>query len=149
MRFFIPLFLLMAAGIVQADAIIVEQAYARASIPGQSNAAAFVVITNQQQHPVSLTALDSDAANQVELHTHQHSNGTMQMRKVENLQLEPGQTLDLKKEDMHLMLMGLETPLQQGKQISITFCFDEDCMDVDFPVISIKTETQGQHHHHH
>lgn len=147
MRLALPLLLFFAALTARAaDSITVSDAYVRASIPGQPNTAAFATLHNKSGQAVTLASLQSPAAKTVELHRHENHNGTMRMRKVESFSLAAGNTTNLQDAGMHIMLMALEKPLEEGRSIHITFCFDNnDCVTGEFPVTGIK---RMQHKHH-
>lgn len=147
MRFTLPFLLFFAALTAQAATpVTISDTHARASIPGQSNTAAFAVLHNNTDTPVTLKKLHSPTAQKVELHQHENDNGTMRMRKIESFTLAAGDTIDLQKTGMHIMLMALEKPLKEGQNISITLCFDENaCVTGEFPVVGIKRK---QHAHH-
>lgn len=55
--------------------------------PGSPNTAAFMVLKNDADKPVTLTAAASPDAGRAELHTHLHENGVMKMRQVESIEI--------------------------------------------------------------
>jgi hypothetical protein len=128
----------------------VENAYVRGLPPGQKNTAAFFTLTNNSDMRIRLNKLSSEAASKVEVHETQNVDGQMQMRRVDDVSLEPGQSVEFKPNGMHIMLMGLTKPLKDGDKISLRLCFTEFCRMLDLAVVSVLNEgTQKSHQHMH
>ena len=64
----------------------------------------------------------------------------MRMRQVKTLEIAPGETVALKPGGLHLMLIGLKRPLQDGEEISLNLCSGEQCWTYSVPVISVLKE---------
>ena len=76
--FYSTLALLLAApALAKVEAV---DGYVRLLPPGSPNTAAFMVLKNDGDKPVALTAVASPDAGRAELHTHLHENGVMKMR---------------------------------------------------------------------
>lgn len=103
---------------VYAGDIRIEDARARASVPGQDSALLDLTITSKQ--PATLTAISSPASKTVELHSMTHENGVMKMREVKTLELPAGKRINLDKNGYHLMLTGLNAPLKAGETVALT-----------------------------
>jgi copper(I)-binding protein len=108
-----------------ADRISVSDPYARAVPPGQTNSALFMTLTNASGEGHSLVAAESPVAEAVELHNHIMDGGMMRMRRVEYIDLEPGETVALEPGGLHLMLIGLSRQLQPGQQVDLTLVFGD------------------------
>jgi copper(I)-binding protein len=65
--------------------------------------------------------------------------GIAKMRPVEGgLEIKPGQSVTLTPSSLHVMLMGLKQPFQQGQHIKGTLTFQKaGKLDVEFAVESI------------
>jgi hypothetical protein len=69
-------------------------------------------------------AARSPRAARVELHRTTMTNGVMEMRPVEAIEIPPRGTVVLAPNGLHFMLMGLTAPLKAGEKISITLSFE-------------------------
>lgn len=96
----------------------VEQAWTRATAPGQDSAMVQAVITSRQA--VQLVGGSCACAERVELHSMVHEGGMMKMRQVEAVDLPAGEAVDLGAAGYHLMLMGLKQPIQDGQKLELT-----------------------------
>lgn len=106
-----------------ADAVTVENAWARASATGAGNGAAFMTLTNPTAQADTLTSASADVAMSVELHTHLHDNGVMRMRKVDSIPVPANGSTSLKPAGYHVMLLGLNAPLKEGQSFPLTLTF--------------------------
>ena len=89
----------------------------RAPIPGQTVGAVYLSLTNTGSSDRVFTGIQVDWAKKAEFHEHRHSNGMMQMRKVEQLVVPAQQTLNLVPGGFHIMVFGVSgdidsTPLE-------------------------------------
>ena len=90
--------------------------WARATPKGASTGAAYMTITNTGKTPDKVSCVSSDASAECQIHTMTMDNGVMQMRPVEGgLEIKPGETVTLKPGGLHVMLVNLKHPLEQGK----------------------------------
>lgn len=107
--------------------IMIEDAYARASSPAAKAGAAFMQIMNMTGEDDRLIAASSNASKIAQLHTHKDKgDGVMQMLHVEEgFELPAGETLTLQRGGNHVMLMGLNDPLDNGEVISVTLTFEK------------------------
>ena len=64
------------------------------------------------------------AARVVELHTHVREGEVMRMRPVTDIPVPAGQTVELRPGGLHVMLIGLTGPLQQGSRVPLTLRFE-------------------------
>jgi len=109
--------LLMSAGVYAGD-IQVENAWTRASAPGQDAAGVDLTITSKQA--AALVGVSSAACKTVELHSMTSESGMMKMREVEAIQLPAGKRVNLHEGGYHLMLTGLKAPLKAGESVPLT-----------------------------
>ena len=123
--FFVVCWLSQACLAVEAIAarLVVENASIRSMPPGQTVTAAYLTITNLNSIPCTLHAASSQIAERVEFHRHSHSNGMMQMRKVDSLVIPSGSQLVFRSGGLHLMLFGVDLA-QEAKSSPIELVLD-------------------------
>ena len=117
--------LLLTSHLAAAE-VNVDGAYVRAVPPGQMNSAAFMQLTNHDNQDISLIAATSDAAKNVELHTHTQDNGVMRMRQINEIKLPSEQKVTLQPGGLHIMLIGLTRNLTTGENINLSLTFSDD-----------------------
>ena len=119
--------------------VIIECAWARELPPVSENGAAYVTIVNGGDRPDRLTSASSPIAERVEIHIHEDAGGVMAMRRLDGLDLPPGERVHFAPGRMHLMLIGLEQPLEKGRRFTIRLEFA-----LAPPVeIGVPVETEG------
>ena len=128
------------------DSIELHNASARATLPGMSSSAAYMTIRNGGRQPVQIQELASPLALKSELHTTEMSNGMMRMRRVDNLQINPGEAVELKPGGYHIMLMGLKQPIAANSAIPITITFSNGVQKT--VMAQTVEEVEGQHMAH-
>lgn len=117
-RFIMLCLLLLAQTAMAADINIkVEDAWIRATAPGQQVAGAYMLITS----PVNATLMkvQSPAAGRMEIHLMRMNHGVMEMREVGTLALPKGETVKLAPGGFHLMLFDLKQPFKEGETVPI------------------------------
>ncbi len=82
--------------------------------------AGFMTLHNPGTEPVVITKAESERFGRVEIHTMTMVDGVMRMRRLEQLDVAPGETVRLESGGIHLMLMQPLGPLVQGDTIAIT-----------------------------
>jgi hypothetical protein len=119
--------------------------WARATPKGASSGAAYMTITNTGKTPDKVSCVSSDASAACQIHTMTMDNGVMQMRPVEGgLEIKPGETVTLKPGGIHVMLVNLKHPLEQGSTVKTTLKFDTaGSVDVDYPIAAIGAAAPG------
>lgn len=112
------------AGAVRLGDLVVAGAYARANpTPNGASAAYFTVETSGAAD--RLVGAASPAARRVELHTHLlDEQGVARMRQVDAVPVAPDAPAVLAPGGYHVMLMGLESPLEPGQSIELTLTFE-------------------------
>jgi hypothetical protein len=105
----------------KAAGIVVEQAWARASITAIG--AAYVSIRNTGKTTDQLIDVRTPVAKRAELHTHLMDNGIMRMRPLKAIELNPGAPAVMRPGGDHIMLMGLTHRLKRGERFPITLRF--------------------------
>lgn len=119
--------------------------WARATPKGASSGAAYMTITNTGKTPDKVSCVSSDVSAQCQIHTMTMDNGVMQMRPVEGgLEIKPGETVTLKPGGLHVMLVNLKHPLEQGNTVKATLKFDTaGSVDVEYPIAAIGAAAPG------
>ncbi len=104
--------------------IVVEKPWARATFSAERPGVAYMTLVNRGDEPDRLQSVRSEVAKRVELHTRVMEGGVLKMRPLKGgLPLPPGKTIVLRPGDLHIMLVDLKKPLQEGEQIPITLVF--------------------------
>lgn len=123
-----------------AESIAVSDAWIREVPPVSETSAIFMTLTNSSNSDLSLMHAESDAANFVELHTHEtDENGIHRMFRVKMIHIPANGQAMLKPMSYHIMLIGLKKPLKEGDEVAIKLHFyDGSSMDVNVPVKKMK-----------
>ncbi len=103
--------------------ITVSDAWARATVPGQTVAGAYLKITSGST--TYLVGGSSPAAKAVELHLMSLENNVMKMRPLARLELPAGTPVELKPGGYHLMLVDVAKPLMKGDQVAIKLTVED------------------------
>lgn len=126
---------------------VVENAWARATAPGQANGSLQFTITTSQA--ANITAASSPVAEVTELHTMTHEGGRMKMRTIEAIELTAGEKTDISRNGNHVMLIKLKQPLSAGE--SIPFALTLKYADGKQETLEAKAEVRpvGSQHNQH
>ncbi|NOR31609.1 MAG: copper chaperone PCu(A)C [Sulfitobacter sp.] len=118
---------LLSAGPLAAQGMMVHDAYARSSTAASTSGAAFMVLMNHSGSDDRLIGASSDVAKKVELHQHaEDANGVMRMGEIEGgVPIANDEAHTFKRGGDHLMFMGLNRPLKQGEMIKVTLEFEK------------------------
>ncbi|AKJ28674.1 hypothetical protein AAW51_1983 [Caldimonas brevitalea] len=128
--------------------MVVSDAWARPTVAGQPSGAAYLAIENRGQAADKLIAAQLPQANSTELHNMAMEGTVMRMRSVDGVELPPGQTVRLKPGGLHLMLLGLKTPLKTGESLPLTLRFQHAGeLTVPLTVGPAPTATAPSHGH--
>ncbi len=110
----------------KAGEIHVDHPYARATMPMQPAAGAYLTLENTGKTADKLLALASPAAKNVELHTMSMEGNVMKMRAVPELELKPADKIVMQPgSGYHIMLQGLVQPLKAGDKFPLTLTFEK------------------------
>ncbi len=106
--------------------VVVANPWARASASKMMKAgAAFMMLTNNAATADRVIEAQSTIAKKTELHTHLMEGGVMKMRQVQAIDVPAGKSVALKPGSLHVMFMGLHTPLKEGARFSLTLVFEK------------------------
>jgi periplasmic copper chaperone A len=108
-----------------AGGVTIAKAWARATPGGARNGVVYMAITAEPGAADRLVAARSDAARSAELHTHIHEGDVIRMRRLDALDVRPGQPTVLRPGGHHLMLVDLKQPLKAGDRLKLTLVFEK------------------------
>lgn len=112
----------------------------------------YMTIANSGKEADVLLGGSSDGADRVEVHeTSIDDKGVASMKKLGEVTIDPGKSIELKPGGMHLMLVGLKAPLQEGGSFKAKLNFkNAGAVDVELPVRgAAPTADAGHEHMHH
>ena len=102
--------------------IKIENAYVRATAPGQPAAGAFMKIDNSGVAD-QLVSASSPAAGEVQLHQMSMEGNVMKMGQVKDIAVPANGSVDLKPGGYHIMLMNIKAPLKAGETVPVKLKF--------------------------
>ena len=112
----------------------IENAYTRATVPGQMAAGGFMKIENKGGVDLLVSA-SSPVAGEVQLHEMAMEGNVMKMRQVKDIPVPAGGAVELKPGGMHLMFMNIKAPLAAGETVPVKLKFAKAGeVEVKFPV---------------
>jgi copper(I)-binding protein len=107
---------------VTTNAIKIEDAYTRATVPGQQVAGGFMKIENKGAADQLISA-SSPVAGEVQLHEMAMDGNVMKMRQVKDIAVPAGGAVELKPGGLHLMFMNIKAPLTAGESVPVKLKF--------------------------
>ena len=108
---------------IDADKIVIREAWIQEGPPSQKITAAFMLIENHNAAEISLLSASTDAARVVELHEMLIEEGMMRMRKVDAIKVPAGGVVKLEPGGYHLMVIDLNRELKAGAEVRVTLRF--------------------------
>ena len=127
-----------------------SDAWVRALPPGQPNTAAYLVVTNAGDSPVTIVSASSPIAGTVEMHTTREVDGLQRMERLDQVQVAAGSKVAFAPGGNHLMLLGLSRMPAPGQEVQLclqTAGGDELCTFAGVRKSAAGDQTH-QHHHH-
>ena len=98
--------------------IQVTNAWARATVPGQTVAGVYLEISSSEDARV--VGVRSPASKSAEIHSMSTEGGMMKMRRLSGLDLPAGQTVRFAPGGNHIMLLDIKEPLVLGGRVTVT-----------------------------
>ncbi|HQR52539.1 MAG TPA: copper chaperone PCu(A)C [Burkholderiales bacterium] len=139
--------LLLAPGLSHADAgVKVSDAWARATAPGQSVAAAYLNVVSVA--PAALVRAESPVARVVELHEMKMDGDVMKMRAIPKVDLPAGTTVQLAPGGLHVMLIDIQQPLKVGEKVPLTLVIESGGETEKLSVEAEVRDARGGAAHH-
>ena len=121
--------------------------WAKSSLKGVPNSAAYMTITNTGETDDTLVAATTNVSEAVELHTMSMEDGVMRMRQLEGgVPLPAGETVKLEPGGLHVMLIGLNDRLAKGETFAMTLTFENAGQ---LEVEAIVRDSRGSEGHEH
>lgn len=121
---------------VAASAPTVERAYLADPI-GDGPTAMYVSIRNDMEGPVALVAVETEAADQVELHTQRRSGDMMVMEQLDSIPIDAGGVMQMRPGADHIMLLDPHPSLFAGDTVAATLVFSSgQRVETEVPVVS-------------
>ena len=96
----------------------VEDAWARATVPGQPATGAFMTLTADSDS--TLLSVQSPAANDTQIHQSTMKGDVMSMLPVDEVSLPAGEPVVFDANGYHVMLMGLVKQVKEGDAVPLT-----------------------------
>jgi copper(I)-binding protein len=100
----------------------IENAYTRATVPGQQVAGGFMKIENKGAADQLISA-SSPVSGEVQLHEMAMDGNVMKMRQVKDIAVPAGGAVELKPGGLHLMFMNIKAPLTAGETVPVKLKF--------------------------
>ncbi len=127
----------LAAAEFKSGSIVIKDPWGRATISNRPGVT-YAMIHNMGSQSDTLKSASSPIAERIEIHTHTMTDGVMQMRKVDSLDIPANGMAMLKPGGHHLMMFGLSKALKKGQLITVTLTFEKaGSVDIMVPVGSI------------
>ena len=139
----------VAAG---AQTIEVSDAWARATVSGQSATGAFMKIRSSDA--AKLVAVSTPVAGVTEVHEMKMEQNIMKMAAIPALDLPAGQWVELRPGGHHVMLMDLKKPLADQSTVTLNLVFENakgvrSTQQVQAPVRAMGMAPPKAHEHKH
>lgn len=129
-----------------ADSVKVENAWVRATAPGQQVAGGFMNLTADAD--MILLGGVSPVSNAFELHIMKMENGVMEMRQMKEIALPKGKTVSLEPGGLHVMFIGLKGQIKPGQKVPMTLLVKgADGKEQKLEVVAGAHKMGGMHHH--
>jgi copper(I)-binding protein len=137
-----------------AQVVTITNPWVRGTVAEQKVTGAFMTLTAPGES--RLVEVRSPVAGTVEIHEMKMDGNVMRMRPISALVLPRGKPVELKPGGYHVMLMGLNTPLQAGRSIPVKLTFEladkkRETIALNVEVRDLKgnarSEQKGRHAH--
>jgi len=115
--------LLSQSSFAASPAVEVSNVWARATVPGQKVAGVYLEL--RAQRPTRLVSVKSAASASAEIHSMSVEAGVMKMRQLDSLPLPAGETVALRPNGNHIMLLDIKRQLKPGDKIPVTLVVEE------------------------
>jgi copper(I)-binding protein len=115
--------LIAGAAMAQTGQVELKDAWARATPGKAETGAAYLTIVSPSSD--RLISVSTPVAKKAELHTMTTEGGVMKMRPLAGIDVPADQPVTLKPGGAHIMLTGLNQPLQAGQSFPLTLSFEK------------------------
>lgn len=129
----------------------VQDAWVRATVPGQPATGAFMHLTSSTD--ARLVGVASPVAKMVQIHQSSMKDDVMNMQKVDAVELPAGKMVVFDTEGYHVMLMGLNAQVKEGDQVPLTLTVEDasgstENLEVMAPARALTTDAHSAHGAH-
>ncbi|WP_068544251.1 copper chaperone PCu(A)C [Thalassotalea crassostreae] len=125
--------------------IEVSEQYVRETIPGTKISSAYMLITNNSDKELILTAAKSNVSSRIELHQHIMTEDMMKMQQVDSIIIKANDNVKLQPHGYHIMIFDIDKPLVADTEITMALEFENHPpIKILMPVKGIKKK---RHHH--
>lgn len=139
----------LAADRVEVDGLIIADAWARASLGTAPNSAAYMTLEAAGDQGDRLIGGATPAAERVELHVHLMEGDIARMRQVDAVEVAPGAPTVLAPGGLHVMLVNLAAPLEEGATLPLTLVFERaGAVELEVPVRGLSAAPPARHGSH-
>lgn len=103
--------------------IEIDHPWSREAPPTATVIAGFFQLKNNAQQDDYLISASTPVAKRVEIHTHEMSDGMMQMKQIDRVKVAAQETVMFKPGGYHLMIFNPEKAYKQGERFPMTLTF--------------------------
>jgi copper(I)-binding protein len=125
--------------------LVIESPWARASVT--RTGAAYLTVRNGGDEDDRLIGLSTEVADRAKLHASVVQDGVMRMRPVDAVEVPAHGEAALEPGGLHVMLIGLKAPLEEGGSFALTLTF-EDAGEVEVTATIEDIAHGGARHDH-
>ena len=133
-------------------ALEIGHPWSRAVPKGATVAAGYLTITNTGTEPDRLVSGSTPVAGKFEIHemSIDKDKSVMRMRPVSaGVVIQPGETVELKPQSLHIMMTGLKQPIEKGKPFKGALVFEKaGTVEVEFAVEAVGATSAAAHDMH-
>ena len=115
----------LATDSIKVGNLTISQAWVRASVPGQTNGAGYLTITNTSDKDDKLSSASSTAAGKVELHEVITEGGNAKMREAGSVVVPANGSVTFAPGGYHLMFLQLVTGFKPDTAVPVTLKFEQ------------------------
>jgi copper(I)-binding protein len=142
--FALTLLLLLASPAYAQGKVEIQNPWSRATPPGATLAAGYLVITNKGGVADRLVGGSSPLAARVETHVTLREGEVMKMRPVKGYDVPAGGSFEAKPGGAHLMFVGIKQPFKVGDKVPATLRFEKAGeVKVEFAVLNAPPAAAG------
>ncbi len=124
--------------------IEIDHPWSREAPPTATVIAGFFQLKNNAQLDDYLISASTPVAKRVEIHTHEMSDGMMQMKQIDRVKVAAQETVMFKPGGYHLMIFNPEKAYKQGERFPMTLTF-QNAGEVQ---VELAVEKNGHVHAH-
>ena len=125
MRTLVTILILICSNLGFAAEVKVNDSWVREMPPGMGMTAAYLTLENESEKKLVLTSISSTAAADCSIHKTEIKDGMSRMVEIQNLAIDPKQSLTMQPGGIHIMLMDLSKPLKKGEKFPLQLNFSD------------------------